>query len=168
MATSLADVSSEYDFMPHGAMRLSLPSSTGFCRLSRESVRTWLHVNRLPVLDWDLVVTELFTNAVHAARHGTLIDLYFSVDEPDSYMPDSASPGRDGRSGASVRCEVTNEGHWVMGGNTCVPLDYLVARFAPDHLPNGRGLKLVSALTSRGEVETADHSTVVRVWREID
>ncbi len=142
-------------------MRLTLPSSTKFGKIARESVRAWLNINLMPVRDWDLVVSELFTNAVHAARFGSPVELRFEVKSG------SALAGSDAHD--LVECEVTNQGAWALGRDMAsVPLDYLVARFEPDRLPHGRGLKIVSALTSGGEVRTRDRRTSVRVWRELD
>ncbi|MBT8240642.1 MAG: hypothetical protein KJN63_05390 [Acidimicrobiia bacterium] len=131
---------------------------------SRQKLRQWFEDSALPLHHWDIVLTELLVNAMNASEGSVPVEVVFELTHPD--------PGR-GELEGWVTCEVSNHGTWTIGNSLPwgeeepVPLGFLVARLPLDQLPNGRGLRIVAALTSGGEVTVALNRTTVRVWREI-
>lgn len=131
---------------------------------SRQQLREWFAHHGLRLHQWDVVLTELLVNAFNASEPGAGVDATISCAE-------SVAP--TGRAEERIICEISNCGTWAVAEDSgwsqgeSVPLGFLVARRPADQFPNGRGLRIVAALTSGGEVMVTGNRTVVRVWREI-
>lgn len=131
---------------------------------SRQQLRQWFAQHGLPLHQWDVVLTELLVNALDASDPGA------GVDATVTYAQGLAPTGR---AEEWIICDIANHGTWAVAEESgwsegeSVPLGFLVARRPEDHFPNGRGLRIVAALTSGGEVTVSGDRTVVRVWREV-
>lgn len=145
-------------------MSFSVDSDTCELSAARQQLRDWFERNALPLHHWDVVLTELLVNAMNAGDTGTTVTA--TIYRTQSRMEIDHSD-------AWVVCEVSNQGTWFISGGAswadgeAIPLDFLVARRTLDELPNGRGLTIVSALTSGGEVTLTQDQTIVRVWLEV-
>lgn len=143
--------------LAHRSLGLSLPARTEVLRGVRAIVRAWLDSVGEPPEHWDVVVTELVTNAIQASTVAAPIRLSMHLASGDD------APGSDPR----VLCSVANPGIWDWGGmEPPMPLDLLIARSSQfdASTPSGRGLRIVSALTSGAEVRVVDGHTVATVW----
>lgn len=131
---------------------------------SRQQLRQWFAQHGLPLHQWDVVLTELLVNAFNASDSGSAVGATITCTE--ALAPTGTVEER-------IICEISNCGTWAVARDSgwCegepVPLGFLVARRPVDQFPNGRGLRIVAALTSGGEVTVTGDRTVVRVWREI-
>ncbi len=144
--------------LDHMTLALRLPATTALLRGARGVVRAWLDAVEEPAGSWDVVVTELVANAINASPVRGHVTLAMHL-----------SSGRQTYASSVPRvvCTVTNDGSWELTGmKPPVPLDLLVARSARSDFnsPAGRGLRIVSALTSGGEVNVTGSQTIVGVW----
>lgn len=143
--------------LAHRALDLGVPAHTAVLRGVRAAVHAWLDSVEEPLEHWDVVVTELVTNAIAASPGHDQIKLAMHLAAGTRF------PAR----GPRVSCSVANPGIWNLDGmEPPIPLDLLIARSSQfdASTPSGRGLRIVSALTSGGEVNVENGSTTVTVW----
>lgn len=136
--------------------RLRFPSSTTFLSPARLMVNKWLGHIQAPVDGWDLVITEMLSNAMNASPSSSDIKLEI------------------GFQGDQIRCCVTNEGPWDhpdLRGGTESDLGLLAQReltmgsACDSH--RGRGISLICQLTDGACAQHHDGRTAVTVWRNL-
>ncbi|NNF55788.1 MAG: ATP-binding protein [Acidimicrobiales bacterium] len=136
-----------------GTLHIRCAADTAELRHVRSAIRSWLKSQGLPVGEWALVATELMCNAI-AATTGGQIEIEMRVS-PDNRRID---------------CSVTNQGTWdLQTTEQAAAIESLVDRSgrSADILPSGRGLRMIRALTSGGEVFVRDGRTTVAVWLDL-
>ncbi len=141
----------------HGPTALIMKCSpdTATLKQVRSEVRRWLKSRQLPLGAWDVVATELMCNAIAANKRG-------SVEIKMTLIDDDEPP--------RIACSVTNQGAWDPNfAERTAAIDSVIARTSRpiDALPSGRGLRLIRAFTSGGEVSVEDESTCVTVWLDL-
>lgn len=155
-----------------GGFSLQFPSDTTFLNPVRILVHRWLDLIQAPRDSWDLVVTELLSNAVKAspsAHSGIQVEFRCADNQ--------------------IQCSVINDGIWAsaIGGLQGPPAHDTMglARYAevspPGSQPDepsaeddtvgapdrGRGLSIVTKLTDGGSAEVVGGQTAVTVWRNL-
>lgn len=141
----------------HGLTALIIQCSpdTATLKQVRSEIRSWLQSRHLPLGAWDLVATELMCNAIAANTTG-------SVEIKMTLTNDNETP--------RTVCSVTNQGAWDLDlAERAAAIDSVIARTSRpiDTLPSGRGLRLIRASTSGGEVSVEGDSTRVTVWLDL-
>lgn len=144
--------------LDHMTLALRVPAATAILRGVRGAVRAWLDTVEEPAGSWDVIVTELVANAINASPAGGHVTVAMHLSSGHQTYESSVP---------RVVCTVTNDGTWELPSmKPPVPLDLLLARSAHADLssPAGRGLRIVSALTSGGEIVVGESETIVGVW----
>lgn len=136
--------------------RLRFPSDTTFLSPARLMLNKWLGHIKAPTDGWDLVITEMLSNAVNASPSSSDIKLEI------------------GFQGDQIRCCVTNEGAWdhpYLLGGTESDLGLLerreLAAGSASECDRGRGIRLICQLTDGARARHRDGRTAVTVWRNI-
>lgn len=136
-----------------GTLHIRCPADTAELRHVRSAIRSWLKSQGHPIGEWAVVTTELMCNAI-AAHTGGPIEIEMRVS-PDNRRID---------------CSVTNQGTWdLQTTEQAAAIESLIDRSSrsADIVPSGRGLKMIRALTSGGEVLVRDGRTTVAVWQDL-
>lgn len=137
------------------ALIMQCSPDTATLKQVRSEIRRWLKSRQLPLGAWDVVATELMCNAIAANTRGSV--------EIKMTLVDDDEPPR-------IVCSVTNQGAWDLRfTERAAAIDSVIARTSRpiDTLPSGRGLRLIRALTSGGEVSVESESTCVTVWLDL-
>lgn len=145
------------------ALILQCSPDTATLKQIRSEIRRWLQSRLLPLGAWDLVATELMCNAIAANTRGSV--------EIKMTLINDAEPPR-------IVCSVTNQGVWdlkfteraaAIDTVRAAAIDSVIDRTSRpiDTLPSGRGLRLIRALTTGGEVKVTDERTCVTVWLDL-
>ena len=143
--------------------RLKFPSDTTFLSPARLWVTRWLVFIGAPAEGWDLIITELLSNAVNAAPPASELIVEVEIDRVEIERAETDNK--------RIRCEVLNVGTWEhpklenKAEADLVTLAKTLPAAAGDSSDRGRGLALISELTD-GTVASHDSKrTSVVVWR---